>query len=630
MNAQDVSTILIRPHPETEGMSTAEIKEGLAAAEETLKLARKVNDENAAIWATQDIRILEAALARRNDGNDQGGKKRESQADVLIKMVSDAGAKCFHTATTDAYISIPVNDHTEHWPVNSQATRQWLRRGYFLTTSKAPNSEALQAAIGLLESLARFQGETSDVHLRTARHEDAIYYDLCDSEWRAVRIDRDGWQIVENPEVKFIRHSHMAAQVEPEDGGNLDEIFDYINVTERHGRELIKSSLTVSLIPDIPRPAIALAGDQGSGKTSTAQRLRALIDPSAMPMVRCKDDAEIVQGLAHHYCPIIDNLSHVPEWLSDTLSRAVTGEGFTKRALYTNADDVLFSYKRIFILTGIGLVITKPDLLDRSIIILLDRIPDNKRRDEQALNERFKAAKQRLFGSVLNMLAGAIREYSNVKSECLPRMADFAKWAMAVELGQGRDPELFLAAFAMNVQRQNEEALNASVVATVLLALLSDCDGWSGQPHELYARLKEKAEELKIPTKSRESSFPGSAATLSRRLKEIRPNLIALGWEIDFGKSGPRTVTIRKTSSKSSVSSKPCPIPDDTDDMDDTLPLVTSREVANHEEDAFDWADGVQHKAVKYVDSNNKLQSANSIQEEWAKIKADHDTRRGK
>jgi hypothetical protein len=284
------------------------------------------------------------------------------------------------------------------------------------------------------------------------------------------------------------------------------------------------------------------------------RRLRALIDPSNMPMLRCKDDAEIVQGLSHHFCPIIDNLSRLPEWLSDTLSRAVTGEGFTKRALYTNADDYIFAYKRVFVLTGIGLVLTKPDLLDRSIIIPLERIPDNQRRPEQVLNEEFEAARPRLFGAMLEMMAGAIREQRNVEVAKLPRMADFAKWAMAVSLGEGRDPEQFVSAFAANVSRQNDEALNASTVAIVLMTFLGDCTNWTGQPHELYASLKQKAEELKIPAKS----FPGSASAMGRQLREIRPNLTAVGWQIDFGaSSGERRIVINRNYSENTVPTVP-------------------------------------------------------------------------
>ena len=460
--------------------------------------------------------------------NDQ--KKGQNQTDILIEFVREAGAEWFHTPTAETFISFCVNDHKETWPVNSKSTRQWLRRGFYLVTKKAPNAEALQSTIGLLEALATFDGKTKAVHLRTAWHNGALYYDLCDSAWRAVRIDRNGWKIIAQPEVKFIRYSHMAAQVEPEPGGDLDCLFQFINVQEQHGRELIKSFLPVALIPDIPRPCLVMQGDQGSGKTSAARRARSLIDPSNMATLRCKDDAEIVQGLAHHYAPIIDNLSNLPEWMSDTFSRAVTGEGFTKRALYTNSDDYLFAYRRVIIFTGINLVITKPDLLDRSILIALERIPENARRDEKLLDEQFEATQPHLFGAMLSQLSGAIREYPNITPAELPRMADFAKWAMALVRGQGRDPGMLIANLRKNVDRQNEEALGSSVVANLLLAFMDDRDEWTGPFHELYVGLKEKAEAMKLPTKS----FPGSSAVLGKRLREIRPNLAAIGWRMEF------------------------------------------------------------------------------------------------
>jgi hypothetical protein len=302
-----------------------------------------------------------------------------------------------------------------------------------------------------------------------------------------------------------------------------------------------------------------------------------------MAMLRCKDDAETVQGLAHHYAPIIDNLSNVPEWLSDTLSRAVTGEGFTKRALYTNAEDYLFAYKRVFILTGISLVITKPDLLDRSIIIPLERIPNGTRRDEKHLDEQFEAARPRLFGAMLDLLAGAIREYCNIQPDDLPRMADFARWAMAVARGEGRNPTTFIANFKINVERQNEEALNSSVVANVLLNFMTDRDEWTGSPHELYAGLKDKAEDMKIPTKS----FPGSAAVMGKRLREIRPNLAAIGWRLEFGSSGEkRLITITLNNKKNAVSAVSAPniTRDRTDSTDSIFPSVSGADPWDQDE----------------------------------------------
>ena len=90
-----------------------------------------------------------------------------------------------------------------------------------------------------------------------------------------------------------------------------------------------------------------------------------------------------------------DNITSIRDWLSDILSRAVTGEGFTKRKLYTDDEDILFAYRRLLILTGIGLVVTKPDLLDRSLIIGVERIPDSERIPEEQLDADFQRANGR-------------------------------------------------------------------------------------------------------------------------------------------------------------------------------------------------------------------------------------------
>jgi hypothetical protein len=47
---------------------------------------------------------------------------------------------------------------------------------------------------------------------------------------------------------------------------------------------------------------------------------------------------------------------------------AVTGGAFSKRQLYSDANDVIFQFCRTFILNGINILSASPDLLDRSII----------------------------------------------------------------------------------------------------------------------------------------------------------------------------------------------------------------------------------------------------------------------
>lgn len=302
-----------------------------------------------------------------------------------------------------------------------------------------------------------------------------------------------------------------------------------------------------------------------------------------------KDEPEVVQGLAHHFCAIFDNLSSIGDWLSDLLCRAVTGEGFTKRQLYTDSEDILFAYRRLLILTGIGLVVTKPDLLDRSLIIGVERIPDAIRKREREMDAVFKRAKPKLFGALLDALAGALKVHDKVSYDTLPRMADFASWALAVESGMGHDPEEWRQAYEINVGRQNEEALAGSVVATALLALLGDRDEWAGQPHELYACLKEMADQLKIPAKS----FPGSAAVLGRKLREVRPNLLTLGWHIDFHDGErPRKVAITRINGENAVRPDLADVPSDsTDTKDGTDSKIPNYSSLRNEPDEAPWED---------------------------------------
>jgi hypothetical protein len=74
---------------------------------------------------------------------------------------------------------------------------------------------------------------------------------------------------------------------------------------------------------------------------------------------------------SNEWLPIFDNLSRIPEWLSDGLCCLSTGGGMRRRELHIDADEAIFSTKRPLILTSISEVVERPDLLDRSIIFNL-------------------------------------------------------------------------------------------------------------------------------------------------------------------------------------------------------------------------------------------------------------------
>jgi hypothetical protein len=50
---------------------------------------------------------------------------------------------------------------------------------------------------------------------------------------------------------------------------------------------------------------------------------------------------------------VLDNISGIPDWLSDALCRAVTGDGMVRRRLYENDDLTVLAFRRVVALTSI-------------------------------------------------------------------------------------------------------------------------------------------------------------------------------------------------------------------------------------------------------------------------------------
>ena len=121
--------------------------------------------------------------------------------------------------------------HRETWPVRSQGFSRWLRHRYFEKHNGAPNNEALQSALGTIESMAQFEGESMSVHRRVASTGQQLYLDLGDPAWRAVEIGLDGWHIIDRPPVRFIRSGTTRVLPEPKSGSSIDALRPYLNLS---------------------------------------------------------------------------------------------------------------------------------------------------------------------------------------------------------------------------------------------------------------------------------------------------------------------------------------------------------------------------------------------------------------
>lgn len=492
----------------------------------------------------------------------EGGAGRKSQATALVELAS--GAELFHAPDGKVFASVDVGDHRETLSLRSGAFRDWLSHRFYREAGATPGAAALQDALNTLSGKARFDAPQIETYIRLAGHGAAVYLDLCDANWRAAEVTAEGWRIVSNPPVKFRRARGMLSLPEPQRGGSIDELRRFVNVGSGEDWILLCSWLVASLRPRGPYPLLALHGEQGSAKSTTARALRGLVDPNTASLrSEPREERDLMIAASNGWCAAFDNLSRMPMWLSDGLCRLATGGGFATRELYTDGEEVLFDAQRPVILTGIEEVATRPDLLDRTLILNLPSIPEERRRVESAFWREFDAARPLILGALLDAVSAALRNESRVNLERLPRMADFAVWATAAESALGVPEGSFMAAYERNRAAANDLALEASPVAVEVLKCMAHRDAWTVTYTDLLTHLERAFGD----SPKRPEGWPKSARGLAGELTRIAVNLRKAGVDVapagrESG-SGRKMVTLARLErpgeqhSQSSQSSQP-------------------------------------------------------------------------
>jgi hypothetical protein len=432
--------------------------------------------------------------------------------------------------------------------------RRYLTRLFFEQMEKPPGSQAVQDALHLLEAKAQFDGERHHVYLRLGEHDGKIYLDLGDESWRAVEITADGWKIVENPPVRFRRSRAMAALPIPEAGGSIEDLRPFVNIEDDADWRLLVACLVAMLRPRGPYAIPALHGEQGSAKSTLCRIIRALIDPSTAELRSLPRDERDLMIAAHNAWLLpFDNLSHIPDRVSDAVCRLVTGAGFTTRQLYSDDEEVIFEACRPVILNGITDYTTRDDLRDREVILTLAPIPEAKRKDEESFWRDFEAVRPKVLGALLNAVSGALMAWSHTRLDSSPRMADFARWATAAEAALGWETGSFLAAYTGNRAAAIELAVEHDAVASEVRALVSETGDWSGTNQDLLDVLNRRVPEDKRKSLTLAREWPKTSRGLSGKLGRCAPSLRALGVEVILPNAshreagtGRRLLTIRK------------------------------------------------------------------------------------
>lgn len=459
---------------------------------------------------------------------------KRTQADILIGICSGTNVQLFHAPNGTGYADVKVNGHRETWALKSAGFGRWLRRAYYEQTSSAPNNEAMSTAMGVLEARAQFDGDERPVHLRVALVEQYIYVDLCDATWSVIEISGNGWRIVESPSgVRFRRTNGMLPLPLPQRGGHIDELRQYLRVDD-NDYVLVISWLLAILRGKGPYPILGLSGEQGTGKSVTAAHLRSLVDPHAAPLRSLpRDTRDLFVAAINGHVLVFDNLSGIPAEVSDALCRLSTGGGFSTRALYTNDDEVLFDGQRPIAMTSITDVASRSDLADRLLIVRLHAIPDDKRRPEADLRVGFEAARPRILGALLDVVAHGLMQLPQIRLNRYPRMADYALWIRACETAMWT-AGMHMAAYEANRGDAVDIVLEADPIAGALLQHMECRTEHTTTASELLAALGALVGDHVRHSRH----WPQNARGLSGQLTRLAPALRRVGVTMSSDREG--------------------------------------------------------------------------------------------
>ncbi|MGH9365052.1 MAG: bifunctional DNA primase/polymerase [Thermoanaerobaculia bacterium] len=490
-----------------------------------------------------EVRGIASSLAKYESG-DPEPEAKDSVTDMCIEIALRCELFCDDRG--DTYAAWEDKDGVRRvvrigGKAGGRDFCRYISYEFFKENGKGAASHVINTAVSVADANAARDGARHPLDVRFQVNDGAVWLDLCDDRWRAIKVTAEGWEVVDRPPYLFRRFPHQLPLPVPTRGGDLGRLFDLLNLKSEDDWVLVLAWLATVPLVNVPRPALILHGVKGATKSSAARVLRQLIDPSALGgLTLPRDTTEFAQALDHHAIPWFDNLGRLKPWQADIMCRAVTGGAFTKRELYTNTDDILMSFRRTFILTGINVPTAAPDFLDRTILLELQ--PPTERLEESVLWRRFDEARPEILGRLLDALAGALRLRESITVDNLPRMADFARYGAAAAEALGIGAARFLEAYARNRQTQVAEVVEGDPLANALRDFAAEYRHWKGTASQLLGLLDARNSSM-----SRTREWPKSPAALGRWLRTLQTTLAEGGVHIEWPTSHKqgREITIR-------------------------------------------------------------------------------------
>ena len=221
-------------------------------------------------------------------------------------------------------LAVMINDRMEVLPIADERFKNWLRKIVRREYKIIVNASVIEEAVNQLTADAYFDGNKRDLGLRFAKTKDdefKWYYDLTNDNWEFIEITSEGWKTVKN-QIIFRRFNHQVPQVTPERNYSSDIFEQFMNLlnVKKEDRLLLKCYIISLFIPDLPKAVLMVHGEQGTAKSMLQELIIMLVDPTLTKVLTPpKKTEELIQQVSKYAITYYDNLSRIPEWISDLL-----------------------------------------------------------------------------------------------------------------------------------------------------------------------------------------------------------------------------------------------------------------------------------------------------------------------
>lgn len=361
--------------------------------------------------------ISEATTSEENEQHSEP-KKRTEQGQKLVQLaiansrpVRGLDGRFYIVMNNRPHIAIALGNS------NSDAVLE-LCNLFFAQTGTWAGSKATSLLASFLTAQCR-NAEPEEVNLRAGKHNEDIYLDMGDSDYKVIHLRRNGHEVLSTSPILFTR-SHISRslpEVQPS-GLPLNELMRFVRIREDALPVLIACMIS-SWMTKMPQPIIFLGGSARSGKTTSLRFILDCIDPSTeYPGTSLtKDIKELKAQASLRRNFVFDNSSHVDVDVSDLLARITTGGELISRAHYTNDEAHVTQLMRMVIINGIMDGFTRGDLASRSVSFELQPIGENELTGLSNLLEEWEEFQPYLFTSLLEITSHVLHELATPREQ---------------------------------------------------------------------------------------------------------------------------------------------------------------------------------------------------------------------